>query len=165
MHRHFITACSSTLPLLLGVNLPFVKRGERWLKCPVDQSLQSKHSPPVPLWTGLLQQCSGDPSLWVCSDSLKHDASPVAPCGQTEHTRPLWHLCVPAAWRESFSCSTASTDHNGASTPNRWEAGTCYVWLYCESGSPAHSDLSGFHLGKQPGSTVLDLLYRNKNIL
>lgn len=139
--------------ILLTVNLALAKRGEKWLcaiKSPVDQC--AERTP--------CQSCCGWPvavmlrssSLWVCStcwpNSLKEDASPVAPCGQTEHTRPLWLSCVPVAWGESFSCSTVSSESSATSTPNCWETGTCSVLLYCESQSTLHFNLYEFHQEK-----------------
>lgn len=104
------------------------------------------------------QSCCGWPVLlrssvlWVCSacwpSSLKDDASPVAPCGQTEHTRPLWHSCVPG---ESFSCSTVSTESGATSAPKCWETGTCSVLLYSDSESTAHFNLSGFYSERKRG--------------
>lgn len=107
--------------------------------------------------------------LWVCSacwpNSLKEDASPVAPCGQTEHTRPLWHSCVPVAWGESFSCSTVSRESSATSTPNCWETGTCSVLLYCESESTAHFNLHEFHqerMGRNKKGAICGRYYFGK---
>jgi len=102
MHRHFITACSSTLPLLLGVNLPFVKRGERWLKCPVDQCAEQT-LPAGPVVDRPVAAVLGRPftvSLFRLPQTRRLSCGTVRP--DRTHSSPLTFMRACSLERELF---------------------------------------------------------------
>lgn len=110
----------------------------------------------------------GSSSLWVCSTCWpnpgKEDASPVAPCGQTEQTRPLWHSCVP--WgRKLFMLQLFHRKHcHFNSLPlGNWDL-FCSVLLYCESEDTAHFNLCELRAKTSKIHTHLKflLIYINK---